>query len=195
MKFRYEIHNDFFLFLLVCFLLSLKNPKLCRLITLYKTDFEFLTLVVIHGINYEVVNINCLVTSNQIIKKYKHACVCVCVCVCLHESQNELFSRKWNLNLVLLTLSFHHFASLQSIFFGMTILNIFRWLVLPFLTLWNHLTVNCIGLWIKKLLKKHCLWSFMKHVCIHIYMYSHPQTDLFRSIRTHQCGQTVSSRS
>ena len=27
------------------------------------------------------------------------------------------------------------------------------------------------------------------------YIYSHPQTDLFRSIRTHQCGYTVSSRS
>ena len=29
----------------------------------------------------------------------------------------------------------------------------------------------------------------------HVYIYSHPQTDLFRSIRTHQCGQTESSRS
>ena len=28
-----------------------------------------------------------------------------------------------------------------------------------------------------------------------VYIYSHPQTDRFRSIRTHQCGYTVSSRS
>ena len=28
-------------------------------------------------------------------------------------------------------------------------------------------------------------------VCIYIYIYSHPQTDLFRSIRTHQCGLTL----
>ena len=30
---------------------------------------------------------------------------------------------------------------------------------------------------------------------IYIYIYSHPQTDLFRSIKTHQCGYTVSPRS
>ena len=36
------------------------------------------------------------------------------------------------------------------------------------------------------------------YICLtqnHIYIYSHPQTDLFCSIRTHQCGLTVSSRS
>ena len=34
--------------------------------------------------------------------------------------------------------------------------------------------------------------SFYIHLCglmwVYIYIYSHPQTDLFRSIRTHQCG-------
>ena len=28
----------------------------------------------------------------------------------------------------------------------------------------------------------------------HTNIYRHPQTDLFRSIRTHQCGLTVASR-
>ena len=33
------------------------------------------------------------------------------------------------------------------------------------------------------------------NLCTYIYIYSHPQTDLFRSIRTHQCGKTVATHS
>ena len=44
------------------------------------------------------------------------------------------------------------------------------------------------------------LFPIYIYIYIYIYIpasniYSHPQTDLFRSIRTHQCGLTVASRS
>ena len=45
---------------------------------------------------------------------------------------------------------------------------------------------------------RHSLSVIFNQICLHdnvLTTYSHPQTDLFHSIRTQQCGWTVSFRS
>ena len=103
-------------------------------------------------------------------------CLCVCVCMCVWERERRSFI--WLIG--------------SSVKFPQSF---------PSLTVfskWNHF----LWKWIISFQSFFLIWGrhlasyiFTTLWLCYIYIYSHPQTGLFRSIRTHQCDKTVSSRS